>query len=146
MTIQPTWEVMVVDDMPQFGQLVEQYTRMVDFACSLRCIATLREAEKALKIKAPHLLLLDVNMPADQWSPLPQFQKLHKPGTTLAFCGQIASDPKLATMGIIMVSVESQIKEDCKRVGAHGFYNKYDFTVDIFEKVIRRISTRHPQA
>lgn len=145
MATQPVWEVVVVDDVPQFGQLVEQYTRMVDFPCVVRWVSTLKEAEKALRAKPPHLLLLDLNMPTDYWSPTPQFKKIHKPGTTLAFCSQMITDPSLSQMAVIMVSVEKQVKDECKKAGAHGFYSKYEFTVDVFEKVIRRLSARYQQ-
>jgi len=143
MGAKPIWDVMVVDDMPQFGKLVEQYTMMIDIPCHVRWLSTLEEAEKILRTRPPHLLLLDMNMPTDHWMPPQTARTNHQPGTTLSFCQRVVSDPTLARVAVVMVSVESQAKDQARKAGAHAFYNKYDFTVDVFEDILLRISARY---
>jgi CheY-like chemotaxis protein len=139
------WNILVIDDMPQLAGLVEKYSKLIDYNCQFRWASTLSRAEHEINLRQPHLIVLDLHMPGDTWKPSPVLAKEFGALTTLAFCKRIVTDPKLTKIAVVLVSVDDQVRDLGKKAGAHGFYNKYDFTLERFEGILQKLSMRHQQ-
>jgi CheY-like chemotaxis protein len=105
----PVRNILVIDDLPQLAGLVEKYVGLVEHKCLLRWAATLSEAEYAIRFRPPHLVLLDLHMPRDEWLPGPHMLREFGQLKPLAFCRRIVTDPKLAGAVVVLVSVDDQI-------------------------------------
>lgn len=140
-----TIRVLVVDDLPHWAEVIRSFAQL--YACDMRQATNLSAAIKQVAHWQPHIILLDLHMPRDAWQPIPSLQKKYGPAQkTLAFCEQITSHPKLQDVRVVITSVEDQSeqKEAGLAAGAHAFYTKSDFTVELFADLLNQAAAPTP--
>lgn len=145
--MQPPWRVLVVDDLPAWGDGVRSIAGLFD--CELRVTTNLSAAVRELARWQPQLIILDLHMPRDEWEPEPLLRLKYKPNQkTLAFCEQVTTHPQLQHVIVAMVSVENQLEQQALALeaGAHCFYTKGDFGVEKFESLLSQLAAKSPAA
>lgn len=145
--IQPPWRVLVVDDLPAWGEGVNSLAEL--FHCEVRVTMNLSAAVRELARWQPQLIILDLHMPRDEWEPEPLLRLKYKPNQkTLAFCEQVTTHPQLQHVIVAMVSVENQLEQQALALeaGAHFFYTKGDFGVEKFEFLLSQLTAKSPAA
>lgn len=136
----PFWRVLVVDDLPIWADSVSLFAN--HFNCQVHIATNLSKAVQELAVWRPHLIILDLHMPRDPWEPIPRLRQKYRPNQkTLAFCEQVTSHPELRKVVVAMASVEEQREqqEQAWQAGAHYFFNKGNFTVETFEKLLHHV-------
>lgn len=139
------WRVLIVDDLPTWSDSVSTFAALFD--CEVRAAANLSAAVRELARWQPHLIILDLHMPRDDWEPIPAIQKKYKPNQkTLAFCEQVTTHPQLSHVLIAMVSVENQLEQQrlALEAGAHFFYTKGDFNTEKFAFLLTQLEAKAP--
>lgn len=132
------WRVLVVDDLPKWGEAIIEYRRLLP--CDIRHVTSLMSANKLLHIWQPHVILLDLHMPRDDWKAKEPFRHKYPVDLkTLAFCEQVTTDPATANVLIVMTSVEKQAEEQeqALKAGAFRFYTKENFHVVDLEELLQ---------
>lgn len=141
--MQPPWRVLVVDDLPAWGDGVSSMAGLFD--CKVRVATNLSAAVRELARWQPQLIILDLHMPRDEWEPIPILGLKYKPNQkTLAFCEQVTTHPQLQHVIVAMVSVENQPEQQALALeaGAHFFYTKGDFGMERFEFLLSQLAVR----
>ena len=145
--IQTPWRVLVVDDLPTWGDGVMSMAELLK--CEVRAVTNLQDAVRELSRWQPQLIILDLHMPRDEWEPEPLLRLKYKPNQkTLAFCEQVTTHPLLQHVVVAMVSVENQREQQALALeaGAHFFYTKGDFGVERFEFLLSQLAIKSPAA
>ncbi len=143
--IQSPWRVLVVDDLPTWGDGVMSMAELLQ--CEVRAVTNLQDAVRELAHWQPQLIILDLHMPRDEWEPEPLLRLKYKPNQkTLAFCEQVTTHPLLQHVVVAMVSVENQREQQALALeaGAHFFYTKGDFGVERFEFLLSQLAAKIP--
>lgn len=145
MNVQP-WRILVVDDRFKFGETVKDIA--VLFGCTTRVVLNLPAAVHQLVHWNPHLILLDLHLPPDEWDPVPALQKKYNPTQrSLALCEQITSHARFQHITVCIVTVDDQPEQRnlAKQAGAHYFWTKSDFGADALEVTLHRVrATNQP--
>lgn len=137
------WRVLVVDDLPVWGDGVRSMAGVLQ--CETRVVTNLSAAVRELARWRPHLIILDLHMPRDEWEPEPLLRLKYKPNQkTLAFCEQVTTHPQLQHVIVAMVSVENQLEQQALALeaGAHFFYTKGDFDLEKFEFLLAQLAAQ----
>jgi len=112
-------KVLIVDDEPNFGQLVLEYLQSAGYNASVAC--NLEDALNVFRKQKPKVVLLDFNMPMVTGEKfLPILQSL---------------DP---TVRVIVVTgcIQEEVEEKFKGLGYFGFFEKGNLSLEkVREKV-----------
>lgn len=142
-----TYRLLVVDDMPQWAETIRQFATL--FPCHVRHATNLTAALQTVARWQPHVILLDLHMPRDDWQPVAAMRQKYRPNQkTLAFCEQVTTHPKLQDIIVVITSVEDQAEQQEAAVaaGAHHFYTKAEFTVNHLYDLLRQAQLRQQTA
>lgn len=121
-TVRPVYRILVVDDDRRFYDLIMRYLETFDFPCEAHWAASLSEADGMLQNWPPHLILLDLQIPKDDWIfDTTKRYKFAKGMRTLAFCETIVMDYPEIIVAIVSVG---EIPPEAKECQAHGCYHK----------------------
>ncbi len=134
MTVRPVYRILVVDDDRRFFDLIERYLESLEFPCEAHWAASLSEADGLLHSWQPHLVLLDLQIPKDDWIfDTTKRYKFAKGMRTLAFCEAIVMDYPDIVVAIVSVDHIPQEARECQ---AHGCYRK---TADFDESTLQEL-------
>jgi CheY-like chemotaxis protein len=129
MTVRPVYRILVVDDDQRFYDLIARYLEGFDFPCEAHWAASLSEADGKLHDWRPHLILLDLQMPKDDWIfDTTERNKYAKGLRTLAFCETIVKEYPNTIVAIVSVGEIPQAAKECQ---AHRCYQKIDEFDDV---------------
>ena len=134
------WRILVVDDRFKFGETVRDIATL--FGCTTHLALNLSAAVHQLIHWEPHLILLDLHLPPDEWEPVPALQTKYDPTQrSLALCEQITSHPRFQNITVCIVTVDDQPQQRmlANQAGAHFFWTKSEFGADALEVTLRHV-------
>ncbi|MCB8944807.1 MAG: response regulator [Ardenticatenaceae bacterium] len=140
MTYSKIWRILVVDDLPRWGETIQDMAHLLH--CQVRVVTNLQAAVRELMNWSPHLILLDLHMPWESWEPLPELNQKYTPDQkALAFCEQVTTSPPLKHILVVIVSVESQPihQERAALAGAHRYFTKGEFKIEQFQSLLDQL-------
>jgi CheY-like chemotaxis protein len=123
--LRPRWRVLIIDDRVKFADGVRDMAHL--YGCETRTALKLSTAIPLLTHWLPHLVVLDLHMPADDWEPKPALRaRYNLTQRSLAFCEQLTTHSRFQNVVVCIVSVDCQAEqvERAKQAGAHRFWSK----------------------
>jgi CheY-like chemotaxis protein len=135
-----SWRILVVDDRFKFGETVRDIASL--FNCNTRIALSLQSAVQHLAHWNPHLVLLDLHLPPDEWEPVPALRTKYDPTQrSLALCEQITAHPRFQHVTVCFVTVDNQREQRllAQQAGAHGFWTKSEFGAEALEHLLCRV-------